>query len=67
MNIVPEIVIEERVQDEQQIRAKKILRSVEPIKNNRKRTRGRKIQYITCIVKGSFPPVFYTKKIHHVE
>jgi hypothetical protein len=36
-----------------------------PRKNNRKNTKGRHTQYITCQKGTSFPPVFHTKCIKH--
>ena len=66
MRLNPEVQIVERlIQEAKQRYESGYFGSKRQRKNNRKNTRSRKTQFITCLVKGSFPPMFNVKCVKH--
>jgi len=60
--IKPEIVIEDKINFKKQVKKETIYNPYKKRrKNNRKNTRGRKIQ----IIKDTWPPIFILKIIKH--
>ena len=64
--IKPEIVIEDKINFEKQVKKKTIYNPYKKRrKNNRKNTRGRKTQIIKYMIEYIWPPIFKLKIIKH--
>jgi hypothetical protein len=67
MKVAQEISIKERERQEKEItRLTYYNPKSQSRKNNRKNTKARRIQFITCVNDSVFPPVFWTRTIKHI-